>query len=62
MNHINPYQRNQDQTEAAQKQFNESEWRLAFLRTKSAEPNPEPTKEQICKTFTQTHSPQLLWN
>lgn len=47
----NPYLRKLDQIQAAQKQFDESEWRLFFLRTQSAAPTPKPDDQDLCKLF-----------
>ncbi len=58
----NPYIKRLDELEAAKEKFNESEWRLFFLRTLSAEPPPQPTDEEICKVFTQTNSAAQHWN
>jgi len=58
----NPYLRKLDQIQAAQRKYNESEWRLFFLRTLSAEPPPQPTDEEICKVFTQTNPTAQHWN
>jgi len=45
----NPYLQRLDQLEAARTKYEELRWRLAFLRTGSAEPDPEPTEEDIIK-------------
>ena len=55
----NPYLRRLDQIEEAHKKHQESEWRLFFLRTQSAEPTPQTTDEEICKVFSPTNSPAL---
>ena len=56
----NSHLRKLDETQAARKQFDESEWRLYFLRTQSAEPAPQPKDEALCKTFTPTT--EQLWS
>ena len=56
----NPYLRKLDQIRAAQKQFDESEWRLFFLRTQSAQPTPSPDDHDLCKLFPTPTS--LDWN
>jgi hypothetical protein len=37
--------------QSAQTQYGELGWRLAFLRTEGAEPDPEPTREQIVQWY-----------
>ncbi len=61
MTETNPHLRKLDQIQAAQKQFNEVEWRLTFLRTITSEPIPKPTGDELCKLFTLTR-PALDWN
>ena len=43
----NEYQERQEQLEQAKKLWQESEWRLNFLRTQTGTPPPEPTEEEI---------------
>ena len=49
MNHYepNPHLRRLDQIAEATKQYQESEWRLSFLRTTEAEPPKRLTDEEI---------------
>jgi hypothetical protein len=51
MTENNPYLRRLDSIKEARKKFEESEWRLTFLRPVSATKPPEPTDEQL-----------ILWN
>jgi hypothetical protein len=63
LNHIetNPHLQRLDQLQSARKQYQESEWRLNFLRTIEAGPPKPLTDEEICKLFTRTQ-PALDWN
>ena len=42
-----------DELEKARKLWQESEWRLNFLRTESGTPIPEATEEEILKWYQQ---------
>jgi hypothetical protein len=42
-----------EQLEVARKLFQESEWRLNFLRTETGTPTPEPTEEEVLKWYQQ---------
>jgi hypothetical protein len=42
-----------DQLEKARKLWQESEWRLNFLRTETGTPTPEPTDEEILQWYQQ---------
>lgn len=55
---------NQPLPEAAQSQYQELAWRLGFLKTRAAEPDQEPAKDQILDWYKRLpHSPKpLLYN
>jgi hypothetical protein len=49
----NPHLKRLEQLEEARKLFQESEWRLKFLRTETGTPTPEPTEEEILQWYQQ---------
>ena len=49
----NQYEQRLDQLEKARKLWQESEWRLNFLRTEIGTPTPKPTEEEILQWFQQ---------
>jgi hypothetical protein len=52
----NPHLQRLDQLQAARKQYQELNWRLTFLRTLSAEPDPEPNEEELIKWYISNQS------
>ena len=54
MTETNPYIRRLDQLKEARQNFDESEWRLSFLRTIEAEA-PKPLTEQEIILWHQAH-------
>lgn len=59
MNYNNPYERKLERIQRARKQWNESEWRLSFLRTIEPQPIPTPKDEEICLWNQQLSRPTL---
>ena len=55
MNDINPYLKRLDQLQEARRKFDESEWRLSFLRLIEPEPAKQPTDQEILLWY-QAHS------
>ena len=49
----NPHLKRLDELEQARKLWQESEWRLNFLRTQTGTPIPEPTEEEILQWYQQ---------
>ena len=49
----NPHLKRLDELEQARKLWQESEWRLNFLRTQTGTPTPEPTEEEILQWYQQ---------
>ena len=49
----NPYLKRLDELEKARKLWQESEWRLNFLRTQTGTPPPEPTEQEILQWYQQ---------
>ena len=49
----NPHLNRLDQLEQARKLYQESEWRLNFLRTETVTAPPEVTEEEILKWYQQ---------
>ena len=49
----NPHLKRLDQLEEARKLYQESEWRLNFLRTQTGTPIPEFKDEEILKWYQQ---------
>ena len=49
----NPHLKRLDQLEKARKLWQESEWRLNFLRTETGTPIPEPSEEEILQWYQQ---------
>ena len=49
----NPHLKRLEELEKAQKLWQESEWRLNFLRTETGTPIPEATEEEILKWYQQ---------
>ena len=47
MNETNPYLKRLDLLKEARQKFDESEWRLDFLRAIEPTPTPDPTNEQL---------------
>ena len=47
MTETNPYLKRLDQLKEARQNFDESEWRLSFLRTIEAEQPKPPTEQEI---------------
>ena len=58
MTEHNPYLKRLDQLEEARKKFDESEWRLSFLRTIEPTPTPQPTEQELLQ-WHQTSTPRL---
>jgi hypothetical protein len=49
----NPHLKRLDQLEQARKLYQESEWRLNFLRTETGTPTPEPAEQEILLWYQQ---------
>ena len=49
----NPRLKRLEQLEKARKLFQESEWRLNFLRTETGTPTPAPTEQEILQWYQQ---------
>jgi hypothetical protein len=47
----NPHLKRLEQFEEARKLFQESEWRLNFLRTETGTPTTEPTEQEILRWY-----------
>jgi hypothetical protein len=59
---MNPHLKRLDDLEEARKLWAESEWRLDFLRSIPAAPNPDPDNEEILQWFYQLKRPTPIWS
>jgi hypothetical protein len=59
---MSDHERRMEQMSQARKQHHESEWRLNFLRTIEAQPQPQPTDEEIIKCYIHRQQPAQLSN
>ena len=51
-----------DQIQEARELWQESEWRLGFLRSIASTPKPDPDEEEILKWFCNLTTPAPNWS